>query len=104
MADWFDEGGSGSAVDVAAVLDGQGVLEALAELVQMGLLVSLSTTSDGGALSLNVTHDGRYKKHYVRSDEELRDYLAEAMPAIRDAVERSTASNGPRKRSRRPER
>lgn len=99
MGDWFDDGGSGQQVDVAAVFDGNS-LPALLAVVQLGALVSLGTTSDGGALGVTVTVDGRWKRTYVRRGEELEDWLSEALPAVRAAVEATSASSAPRGRRR----
>lgn len=100
MPDWFDDGGSGSPVDVAAVLDGQctGVLW---DCVAMGALVSLGLTSDGGALGVTVTVDGRWRRQYVRTEEDLAEWLAEAGPAVRLATEARPASSGRGNGSRR---
>lgn len=99
MGDWFD-GGGGSQVDVAAVLDHQAALDGLLEMVQAGALLSLGTTSDGGALGVTVTVDGRWRREYVRSSDDLVAWLAEAVPAVRSAVEARPASSAPGKRSR----
>lgn len=99
--DWFDGGGSGRAVDVAALLDGSGVAEALAEIVGLGALLSLGTTSDGGALGVTVTVDGRWRREYFRDVDELQGWLAEALPAVRAALEAPPASSAPPKRPRR---
>lgn len=101
MSDWFEDGGSGKAADVQLLLDGHGVLDALVEIISLGALVSLGTTSDGGAMGLTITLDERRRREYFRDVEELRSWLAEALPAIREVVERSTASPAPRKRQRR---
>lgn len=101
MADWFDEGGSGSPVDVAALLDDEKVQEALGVLVGSGALVSLGTTGDGGALGLTITVDGRWRREYFRDTEELQAWLAEALPAVRLACEAASSARGKRKRSAR---
>ena len=97
---WFDEGGSGSPVDVAAVLDGTGVTEALAEIVQSGALVSIGTTSDGGSLGITVTLDGRWRRQYGRDAGEFAEFLVAAADAVRTAGPTRAASTGPRRRSR----
>lgn len=99
--DWFDGGGSGRAVDVAAVLDSDG-LAGLVECVQLGALVALGTTRDGGALGVTVTVDGRWRREYFRDGEELTAWVAEALPAVRQATEQlSSASSGSGQRPRR---
>lgn len=99
-ADWFDGNGAGNAVDVRAVVEGlamQGVLE----LVEAGALVSLGTTSDGGALGVTVTVDGRWRREYFRQADELQAWVAEALPAVHEARGHESPSAGQRQRSRR---
>jgi hypothetical protein len=99
VTDWFEDG-SGNPVDVAKVLDGTGVIEALSEVVQLGALVSLGTTSDGGSLGITVTLDGRWKRHYGRDAGDFGEFLVGAVAAVRDGIERPTASTGSGKRQR----
>lgn len=100
MPDWFDGGGSGKAVDVPALFDSQAA-DGLWALVQQGALVSLGTTSDGGALGLTVTVDGRWRREYFRDAEDLVAWMAEALPAVRLAVEAKPASSERGARGRR---
>lgn len=102
--DWFDGAGSGQAVDVAELLDGLGG-QGVRELVEAGALVSLGTTSDGGALGLTVTVDGRYRREYFRRQDELLLWIAEALPAVEAARGGSkpasrASGNGSRRRQR----
>lgn len=101
MSDWFDGGGSGKTVDAVALLDsdaGRGVHE----LVGAGALVSLGLTSDGGALGVTVTVDGRWRREYFRDEDELLVWVAEALPAVAAARAAQPASgvsgNGQRRR------
>lgn len=99
--DWFDGGGGGSLVDVAAVMDSDG-WAGLLECVALGALVALGTTRDGGALGVTVTVDGRWRRQYFRDGEELTAWVAEAVPAVRSAVGAlPSASAAPRPRQRR---
>jgi hypothetical protein len=101
MSDWFDGAGQGKALDVAEVLDTLSVT-GITELVQEGALVSLGTTSDGGALGFTVTVDGRWRREYVRTADELHDFVAEALPAVQLARGSAlAASAAPRERKRR---
>lgn len=101
MSDWFDESASGTQVDVVALMDSD-VAVLLWEIVDLGALLSLGRTSDGGALGVTVTVDGRYRREYFRDVEALGSWLAEAVPAVRIATEARSASSGPRQRQRRP--
>ena len=102
MSDWFDEGSSANAADVGALLDTQGVVEAIAELVTLGALVSIGVTSDGGAMGMTITLDERRRREYFRDSDELRTWLSLALPGVRAAVERRPASTGSGSRRRRP--
>lgn len=102
MDDWFDAGRAGQRCDVVAMLDSDAG-SAVAELVSLGALVSLGITSDGGALGVTVTVDGRWRREYFRGSEELVCWLAEALPAVKLATDALAASSerGARSRSRR---
>lgn len=99
--DWFDGAGGGAAVDVPALLDSVGG-EGVWHLVAAGALVSLGKTRDGGALGVTVTVDGRWRREYFRDPEELQVWVAEALPAVRAAIDALSASaergNGSRRR------
>lgn len=97
---WFDEDGGGSEVDVEALMD-SGVPSLLWRIVSAGALVSVGRTSDGGALSITVTLDGRWKRQYFRDSDDATDWLARAAAGVEDEAERLAASSGPRKRTRR---
>jgi hypothetical protein len=98
--DFLDGGGSGNAVDVHGAVTPDAV-KGILEMVEAGALVSLGTTSDGGALALTVTVDGRWRREYVRSEAELMTYLAEAVPAITDLLAAARPSAASRQRPRR---
>lgn len=102
MSTWFDEGGSGSPVDVQLLFDGTGTLELITELIQAGALLSLGTTSDGGALGLTVTVDGAWRREYFRTAEDMFVWLDGAKPHVLAACQAKSASSASRKRSRRP--
>lgn len=73
------------------------------ECVALGAMVSLSLTSDGGALGVTVTLDGKWRREYFRNEEELLAWLE----AAKDGVETALADRplpqaaGPRTRGRR---
>ena len=99
MSDWFDGSGNGVPVDVPALMDSE-VPVLLARIVAAGAMVSVGTTSDGGACGITVTLDGRWRREYFRSSDEAASWLLEAV----EAVEGSTAlpaSSGQRSRRRR---
>lgn len=105
---WLDGGGSGSAVDVNELLADAQLVAGLADIVAAGALLSLGTTSDGGALGITVTVNGSWRREYVRNADELKLYLAEAVPGVSDLLAAEgrqaparDASAAPRGRSRR---
>jgi hypothetical protein len=98
MSSWFDGNGNGKQLDVVKVLDSD-VGRAVAECVAAGALVSLGTTSDGGALGITV--DGTWRRDYFRDEESAAAWLAEAIPAILELRGRSGPTSVPAQRSRR---
>jgi hypothetical protein len=103
VSDWFDGGANGVPVDVPALLDAK-CIGLLWDCVALGALVSLGTTSDGGALGVTVTVDGRWRRAYVRGEDDLATFLSEAVPAVTAAIGGPPASSGPRQRQRRARR
>jgi len=102
VSDWFSANGNGSPVDVVALFDSEAAGKLLG-IVQAGALVSMGCTSDGGALGVTVTLDGRWRREYFRDSELLTDWLAGAADAVAGArvpTRTTGASSGPRKRSR----
>lgn len=99
MSDWFAGNGGGHAVDVLALLDSNG-FDTLKAAVAAGALLSLGLTSDGGALGVTVTVDGRWRREYFRDAETLEAWAAGALEAVETAVAARAASSGPRSRSR----
>ena len=96
---WFDEGGSSNAVDVAALFD-SGAPETVWRIVEAGALVSIGRTSDGGALGVTVTMDGKWRREYFRDSEELVSWLLGAAEAVEAEAERLAASPAQRSRQR----
>lgn len=97
---WFDEAGNGSPVDVPALFD-SGANELVWQIVELGALVSIGRTSDGGALGVTVTLDGRWRREYFRDSDELVDWLARAKGAVEAEPPRPAASSGRGSRARR---
>lgn len=97
---WLQGGGGGKRVDVHEVV-GTTAMKGLLEMVEAGALVSLGTTSDGGALGITVTVNGEWRREYVRSIDEMAAYLGEAVPAVTDILAGSRPSAAPPNRSRR---
>jgi hypothetical protein len=93
MSDWFDGAGNGAQVDIAECIDGLGA-QGVRELVEAGALVSLGTTSDGGALGVTVTVDGRWRREYFRDRDSLLAWIAEAIPAVEAARHSGPSRNG----------
>lgn len=100
MSDWFDQGRSGTPVDVRALLD-SGVSDLLGAVVECGALLSLGLTSDGGALGITVTVDGRWRREYFRDSDAATDWLKDGLPAIQAAAGLARPSSEPRTRQRR---
>ncbi len=86
-------------MDVPALLDSR-ASDLLGVAVGAGALVSLGLTSDGGALGVTITVDGRWRREYHRDADSLVEWLTGGMPDIIDACSARTASSAPRKRER----
>lgn len=99
VSSWFEEQGAGGKVDVVALMD-SGVPEVLWRIVEAGALVSVGRTSDGGALGITVTLDGRWRREYFRDSEEATSWLLGAAEAVEAESERLSASSGRGSRSR----
>lgn len=98
--DWFDGNGTAGAVDAQAIVHGA-PMKGVLELVDAGALVSLGKTSDGGALGVTVTVDGRWRREYFRNADDLAAWIAEALPAVNEARGNDRPSSGQRQRPRR---
>lgn len=98
---WFDEAGGGQSANVLELLESSEVWPQLVAIVESGALLSMGLTSDGGALGVTVTVDGRYRRQYFRQVEELAEFLGEATVAVRAEVEALAASSGRGSRQRR---
>lgn len=99
MTDWLDEGRSGSAVDVPALMDSKAA-DLAWRVVAAGALLSFGRTSDGGALGVTVTIDGRWRREYFRTTEELVDWLTGAADYAESTIDPPDASSAQRKRTR----
>lgn len=99
MSDWLDGGAGGRSVDVAAVMDSKAG-ELAWRVVQAGALLSFGRTSDGGALGVTVTIDGRWRREYFREPDELVDWLTGAAEFAEEHAAQEDASSARRSRSR----
>lgn len=91
---WFDEAGGKSPVKVQELLEAEEVWPLLVQIVQRGALLSIGVTSDGGALGITVTVDGRWRREYFREPEELANWCGEADEAVRQELDALSASSG----------
>lgn len=58
-------------------------LELLVELVELGALISVGSSRDKGAVKVTVTVGGEWDFEWFRSEEELIDWLREAVVVVR---------------------
>lgn len=99
MSDWFEGAGNGRSVDVSALMDSD-IPDIMWAVVQAGALVSMALTSDGGALGVTVTWDGKWRREYFRDVDTLRDWIAGAATAVTSLqASRPTPSGAPRSRN-----
>lgn len=77
----FNNGAAPNALDVRAFFDSS-VTERLAGVIDLGVLVSIGTSRDRGAISFTILHDGERDREYFRDPTEAADYLAHAAHAL----------------------
>lgn len=99
--DWFDNTGRGEPVDVSALFDSRAG-DLVWRIAAAGALVSVGTTSDGGAVGVTVTLDGRWRREYFRDTEDLVVWLEGALVAVERVTPITDAPSARRKRARRP--
>lgn len=92
--DFFNGSGSGTPADIPAFFD-SGVPKLIGELVGMGVLVSIGTTRDRGAVTITVTNDGRWRRDYFRTSEDAADWLGLAVEAVSGRGHGTTATDRP---------
>lgn len=79
--DFWDSTSSGTTLDLAAFLD-SGFIERVGRILELGVLVSLGLTRDGGALGVAVFDNGRRRREYFRTSVEATDWLDTAHHAL----------------------
>lgn len=57
-------------------------LELLVELVELGALISVGSARDKGAISVTVTVGGEWDREWFRNEDELVDWLKEAVVVV----------------------
>lgn len=72
------------------------VWEYVVELVEAGALVSIGAARDKGAVSVTVTCGGEWDREWFRSEEEVCDWLREAVVVVKAY----TSEPSPRSRRR----
>lgn len=87
MPGW--DGKQSARVDVGAMLTATTV-EWIQDLVELGALVSLGTSKDGGALSVHVRCGDLKNREWFRLPEELEEWLHDGVVLLR-----STEAPGP---------
>lgn len=100
------EGPSASVADVRAFMDSD-VPKYISELVNLGVLVSVGSTRDRGAISLTVTLNGDWDREYFRDSFDAIEWLQRAVKTLRarglePAVPEAAPTQKPRRRSRTP--
>lgn len=82
MSDAFFAGATGASIaDVHAIFDSD-LPVLVAELVSMGILVSIGSTRDRGAISIGITMDGKRRREYFRDSPAATDFLRSAVESL----------------------
>jgi len=97
--DWFDGDRGNALVDVVGMMS-EGADVNLFRCVQSGALVSIGMTRDGGAVSVTVTLDGKWRREYFHDSDQLTLWSESAADAVATArgVEAPPATTPPPKR------
>lgn len=72
------------------------VWEYVVEVVEAGALISIGAARDKGAISVTVTLGGEWDREWFRSEEELVEWLREAVVVVK--AHQAEPSNGSRRR------
>lgn len=75
------EGPSSGPIDVQGILDSE-LPKQVGRLMEMGVLVSLGTTRDRGAMSITVTQDGDWAREYFRNSMDAYEWLERAIQIL----------------------
>lgn len=94
---FFDRGSRRAVVDVRALLD-ESTREYVADLVALGVLVSVGLSRDGGALSVTLTSGGEWVREWFREHTDLVEWLADAHRELTQELAVPPTDNGHRKR------
>lgn len=77
-------------------------LELLVELVELGALVSVGASRDKGAVKVTVTVAGEWDAEWFRTEEELLDWLREAIVVVRQLDPSPSTASRPRRGALKP--
>jgi hypothetical protein len=97
--DWFDGDRGNALVDVVEMMS-EGADVNLFRCVQSGALISVGMTRDGGAVSVTVTLDGKWRREYFHDANQLTlwsEAAAEAV-AVSRGVDAAPATPPPTRR------
>lgn len=77
-------------------------LELLVELVELGALISVGASRDQGAVKVTITVGGEWDFEWFRSEEELLDWLREAVNVVRSLAPQPSPESRRRKGALKP--
>lgn len=79
--DFWDGSAKSAYLDIPAFFDSS-LTDGICRVLEMGVLVSLGLTRDGGALGIAVFDDGRRRREYFRTSQDASDWLGLAAAAL----------------------
>lgn len=91
--------GRGAVVPASDILSSENI-ERVHQLVDLGALVSLSRSRDGGAVSVTVTYDGEYEREWFREPAAATLQLDEWLGMIEDVARESPPAARAQRRRR----
>jgi len=73
------------------------VWELVTALVDLGALVSIGGSKDGGAVAVTVTCDGEWDREWFRQEEEVMEWLTEAVVVVGEMTSQPSSVERPRR-------
>jgi hypothetical protein len=95
LSEDFFNGSNGKApVDIHAIMDSD-LPGLIANIVSLGVLVSIGTTRDRGAFTITITSDGKYRREYFQDSTDAADFVRGARAALGGELTGAPATDGP---------
>lgn len=94
MGGLLGENGAGAVIDLVAFFDSD-VMSEVWVVLELGAMVSIGTSRDGGAVMISVVDNGEWEKEYFRHVGEAVSWLQRVSQALRDRGHVARSDGGP---------